>query len=164
MVTFGQDTRVRFVYGELHLNITGLDEAILYLDNLVRRSTNLAPAFQAFQPFWFEDIEQVFEAGGDPIPWPELTEAYARNVHGGDTTPTMRLSDRLWESLTSQTSDTIWQVGPRHIEFGSRVPYFEFHQEGRGNNPVRQTLTLTDEGVRTLVRIVEQYVQTGEAI
>ena len=163
MVTFGKDTRIRFIFGDLHISIDGVEEAIITLDNLVRRSANLTQPFQAFQKYWFRSIEEVFEAGGDPVPWPELSPAYARAMHAGDTTPTMRLSDRLYESLTSQTSDTVWNVGPRHVEFGSRVPYFEFHQEGRGNNPVRQTLVLTDEAAQQLVRLIEQWVMTGRA-
>jgi phage gpG-like protein len=163
VVTFARNTHIRFIYGDLHIRITGLDDAIVYLDNLIRRSTNLSQPFQAFQKHWFASIQEVFASGGDPVPWPELSQAYANSAHGGDTTPTMRLSDRLYESLTSQTSDTIWQVGPRHIQFGSRVPYFEFHQEGRGNNPQRPTLTLTQEAAQKLVHLVEEFVMTGRA-
>lgn len=164
MVTFAQNTRVKFMFGELNIQISGVQEAVIELDNLVRRSSNLSAPFQRFQKYWFDAIDQSFADGGDPVEWPALSPAYeswkARAFPGQ---PIMRASDRLYDSLTSQTSDTIWRVGPRSIEFGSRVPYFEFHQEGTSRMPARPVLTFPDSAAKKLVEMVETYVLTGRA-
>lgn len=164
MVAFGQDTRVKFVFGDLHINVSGVQDFVLRLDDLIRKSSNLSNPFQRFQKHWFDSIDEVFAAGGDPVEWPALSPAYEgwKNVHYPGQT-LMRASDRLYESLTNQTSDTVWQVGPKHIEFGSRVPYFEYHQQGTSRMPARPTLVLTDAAARQLLDMVVLYIQTGRA-
>jgi len=164
LVTFGRDTRVKFVFGELQIHIEGVQEMVTTLDNLIRRSTDLSNPFQRFQKYWFDSIDQVFADGGDPVEWPALSPAYEGWKNAAyPGAPIMRLSDRLYESLTNQTSETIWQVGPKHIEFGSRVPYFEYHQYGTSKMPARPVLVLTDEAARQLQLMVESYVMSGRA-
>lgn len=164
MAPFGQNTRVKFVFGELDIQISGVQEMVLELDSLIRKSSNLSNPFQLFQKHWFESIDQVFQDGGDPVEWPALSPAYEgwKNVaYPGQ--PIMRASDRLYESLTNQTSETIWQVGPKHIEFGSRVPYFEYHQTGTSKMPARPMLVLTEAAAAKLVQLVNNYIATGRA-
>lgn len=164
MVAFGQSTRLRFMYGEIELHIEGVQEAVMLLDDMVRRSANLAQPFQRFQKYWFDDIDASFAAGGEPVEWPALSPAYeAWKGRAYPGQPIMRRSDRLYESLTSQTGDTVWQVGPRHIEFGSRVPYFEFHQTGTSRMPARPVLTLSDRALDKLRSMIESYVQFGRS-
>jgi phage gpG-like protein len=163
MVTFGRDTRIRFVGGEIIFHREGFDEMVANLDGIVRRSQHLGPVFQRFQPHWFEAIAEAFDKGGDPVEWPELSPAYEgwkSRAYPGQ--PIMRRSDELYESLTNQTSDTIWRVGPRSIEFGTRVPYFTYHQEGIGV-PQRQTLTLPAEAASILNSMILSYVSIGKS-
>lgn len=164
MPDFGQSTRIRFMYGELEIRVEGVQEAIIAIDTMIRRSSNLSNPFQRFQKYWFQDIDESFAAGGEPIEWPALSPAYEgwkSKAYPGQ--PIMRRSDRLYESLTSQTGDTIWQVGPRHIEFGSRVPYFEFHQTGTSRMPARPVLQISSQAVERLRQMIERYVATGRA-
>lgn len=162
MTTFGKNTKIKFIFGELEINIEGVQEVVLEMDNLVRRSSNLTEPFQRFQKHWFDSIDQVFADGGDPVEWPALSPAYeSRKAVAFPGQPIMRASDRLYESLTSQTSDTIWKVGPRHIEFGSRVPYFEYHQQGTPTMDARPVLVLTDDAADQLVEMVQAYVVDG---
>lgn len=164
MVTFGRNTVIRFIGGEVIFSVTGLDEMHIEMENYVKRSSNLSRPFQVFQKYWFDSIAEVFDAGGDPVPWPELSPAYAAWKEANwPGRPIMRRSDELYDSLTNQTSNTIWHVGPRSIEFGTRVPHFIYHQEGRGANPQRPTLVLTDDASDQLQRLVEGYVLTGNA-
>jgi phage gpG-like protein len=159
---FGIDTRVKFSFGAIEFNVTGLDEAIMYVDDLVRRSANLSAPFQRFQKYWFDDIDDNFAAGGGVVEWPALSPAYAADKairYPGQ--PIMRASDRLYESLTSQTGDTVWQVTPRTIVFGSKVPYFEYHQTGTNKMPARPVLVLSDQAARKLMSMVEEYTMTG---
>lgn len=161
MVSFGRDTRIKFVFGEVIFHREGFDESVAQLDGMVKRSQNFAPVFQRFQPIWFDAIADAFDAGGDPQPWPELSPAYAgwkSRAYPGQ--PIMRRSDQLYESLTNMTSDTIWKVTPRTIEFSSRVPYFIYHQEGRGV-PERPVLTLPLEAAQALNGMLLNYIAEG---
>ena len=156
---FGFHTKVKFVYGDLHIDIAGTDTSPRYFEDLLKKGQDLTVPFEDFQSVWFESIDQVFADGGDPEVWPDLSPAYANWKENHSGQPIMRLSDRLYDSLTSQTGDTIWQVGPRHIEFGTKVPYFDAHQEGRGRMPQRATLVLTDEAADRLMEIVGDYAE-----
>lgn len=159
---YGVNTRIKFVYGDLNFKVSGVQEAADFLHGAIKRSTNFAPVFQAFQPVWFDAIADAFEAGGDPVQWPALSPAYdgwKSGRHPG--MPIMRLSDRLYESVTSQTTDTIWRVGPRSIQFSSRVPYFEYHQLGTSRMPARPVLTLPESAERTLLGMMQAYVLSG---
>lgn len=162
-IHFGKNTRIKFVGGELFIKTDVIDYITPALDGIVKRSQDLRIPFEAFQPVWFDAIQQVFDAGGDPVPWPELSPAYAgwkSSVAPGK--PILRLTDRMYDSVTSQTSDTIWEVGPKHIAFGSRVPYFIYHQEGTANMPARPMMTLPASAAATLNAMVISYIQGGE--
>lgn len=156
--------RIGFMYGELQVDVVGYKDAVAYFDTLIRRSSNLASPFQQFQKYWFDDIDASFAAGGNPIEWPALSPAYDQWKHTAyPGQPLMRLSDRLYESLTSQTGDTIWEVGPKHITFGSRVPYFEYHMTGTSKMPARPPLQISEDAVKKLTRMIENYILTGRA-
>lgn len=158
MVTFGKDTRIRFAFGEIIFHREGFDEMVANLNGVVRRSQNMAPVFQRFQPVWFDAIADAFDAGGDPVPWPALSPAYEGwKSHAYPGQPIMRRSDDLYESLTNMTSDTIWRVSPRSIEFSTRIPYFIFHQEGIGV-PERPVLTLPLAAAQRLNGMILDYV------
>lgn len=162
MMEFGKSTRVRFLGGELLLRYDGLEPLIIGLDDIVRRSVNLAFPFQRFQKYWFEAIDQNFSGSGEPVAWPALSKAYAgwkSRAYPG--MPIMRRSDALYELLTSGTGDTIWRAGARSIEFGSRLPYFDFHQEGRGRNPWRPLIVMPPWLIRKLQAMVNEYIATG---
>lgn len=163
MLTFGRNTRIRFQYGELNIRTEYQDRVTESLQGIVRRSSDLRVPFEAFQPVWFAAIEDVFDAGGEPVPWPDLSPAYQGwkgSVAPGK--PILRLTDRMYDSLTSQTGETIWQVGPRSIQFGSRVPYFIWHQEGTAKMPARPMLTLPSSAAAQLNSMVVSYIRDGK--
>jgi len=155
---FGKDTRVKFVGGELHIHTTGDDKVYRALGDIIKKTDDLRIPFERFKPVWMDDIADTFAANGTPVPWPDLSPAYAARMHGGDTTPTLRLTDTLYDSLTSQTGDTIWQVGPKTIKFGTRVPYFIFHQEGTATMPQRAPLVLSPYAAQQLVQLIINYI------
>lgn len=156
---FGKQTRIKFVFGEIHIKVSGIQEIVLFIDRLIKKSSDLRVPFQQFQSVWFDSIAANFAAGGDPVDWPALSPAYeARKSVTYPGQPMMRATDQLYESLTSQTSDTIWYAGPKSIQFSTRVPYFEFHQQGTSRMPARPVLTLSDDAARELVRLIEEHV------
>lgn len=159
MARFGRQTRVKFVGGDLLVKVAGNENVLANLDGVVKRSQDMRIPFNLFRKVWIEALEGVFAAEGDPQPWPELSPAYAgwkQNAYPGQ--PMLRLTDRLYDSLTSQTSDTIWFVGPKSMQLGTRVPYFIFHQEGTATMPARPILTLPTEAAAALVSMVTNYI------
>ena len=162
MADFGRDTVIRFIGGQIVFRVSGLEESITELENYVKRSSNLSRPFQVFQKYWFDAIDENFASGGDPVEWPALSPAYEKWKQSRfPGQPIMRRSDELYDSLTNRTSSTIWSVGARHIEFGTRVPHFIYHQEGRGNNPQRPVLVLPDSAADRLRQLIENYILTG---
>jgi phage gpG-like protein len=162
-MTFGRNTRVKLLGGELVFNEAGesFEQWSESLEGLRYRSAHLGPAFAAFQPLWFAAIAELFAEEGASENWPELSPAYKKwkNSHGGGTM--MRLSDRLYDSLTSVTHDTIWRTTHRTIQFGTRVPYFFAHQEGVGV-PMRRTLVMTPTVFSELHTVVINYLKSGD--
>lgn len=161
MVEFGRDTVIRFFGGELIVRIDGVDEVRRDLNGIIARGSNLSRPFQVFQKYWFEALDEAFETATGPVPWPDLSPAYAAKKGAQYPVMAMQVTGTLRDSLTNKTSNTIWHVGARSIEFGTRVPHFIYHQEGLGNNPVRQTLFMPDSTLDKLVSLVTNYILTG---
>lgn len=163
MVTFGRTARIKFVGGVLNIKVRGQDSITQELTGVIRRSSDLRVPFEAFRPVWIDAIQENFDAEGDPVPWPELSPAYAgwkSSAYPGQKM--LRLTDRMYDSLTSMTSDTIWRTTPRTIQFGSRVPYFIYHQEGTSKMPARPMMTLPPHASAALVTMVMNYIKTGK--
>jgi phage gpG-like protein len=156
---FGINTRIKLLGGELIFRVRGLDEQILALEGIRRRALDLRVPFGEFRSVWQASINDVFDAGGYPVPWEQLAPTYEnwKSAHYPGQ-PILRATDRLHDSLTDMTSDTVWRVTPRTIQFGSRVPYFQFHQSGTSKMPARPPLVLTEEAGQALQGLVGDYV------
>lgn len=157
-VHFGKQTRVKYVYGELLVKTDADDYITTALNGVIARSSDLRIPFQQFQPFWMGQVAQTFEDEGDPA-WAPLSDAYA--AWKNTVAPGRKMLDfsgAMQDSLISQTSDTIWKVTPHTIQFGSRVPYFIYHQEGLGKNPRRPMLDLSAISAAKLNDLVLRHV------
>jgi len=80
-------------------------------------------------------------AGG----WEPLSPAYSKRK-GTKGAGTLRLTDRLFKSVTERGGENIARmrrsVAGYTYRFGTRVSYGEFHQEGAGNLPKREFITV----------------------
>lgn len=162
MVTFGRYTQVKLLGGRL-LQGDPIQKNLTLRAALVeskRRAHDLRPVFHDWLPQWLEQNRQVFAAGGLPGPWAPLSPSYAawKATHYPGKT-ILRRTDRLYASLTSRSPDTVWEVTPRTIRFGTRVPYFVYHQTGTRRMPARPPLVLLDGSWRRLVEAVNAFVQ-----
>lgn len=133
MTRFGKRTLVKFVGGQLIARQGGATTASLIKDfqEVKRLTLDMRSPFEAFVRVWFRSERQVFREHGIPR-WKRLSPTYRRwKAMHYPGKPIMRRTDRLWESLTRRTSDTVIRVGPRSLQLGTRVPYSRFHQEER---------------------------------
>lgn len=160
-MTWGRSTTIKFyggyiTYRELGTNLVQFRQKLVATK---RRMLNLSPPFQRFRDRWFEQNRLVFASGGLPTAWPGLSPAYQAwksMRHPGKTL--LRLTDRLYKGLTEGSPDTIWEVTPRTIRFGSRTPWMVFHQTGTATMPRRAALVLLPETFSELNQDVMLYV------
>lgn len=166
-VKMGRETRIKFIGGELVVQQWGDDAISLSrkVDDQVRRSANLKPAFDAFHPVWLASEANIFATGGPPAEkWPPLQAAYRlwKVAHGYSDRPLVR-TGRLRGSVTEAGHpDAVWQATPKTIRIGTSVPYGVYHQTGRGV-PRRRFLFITPNALKALGTIVKRYILTGEA-
>jgi len=91
--------------------------------------------------------KQGFLLGGVPEKWPPLAPAtvIAKGTRGAGI---LRLTDRLFNSVTGSGGENIAKMRRSSFgykyEFGTTVPYGEFHQEGTANMPARPFLQMTE--------------------
>lgn len=84
---------------------------------------------------------------GEHGEWAPLTPDYAAakaRQYGGK--PILQASERLRDSLVGHTGDTIEELGPLKMRFGSSVEYALYHQTGtRRGLPARRIFDFTGE-------------------
>jgi phage gpG-like protein len=162
MARWGKTTAFKILGGEVQMR-QPLDEIAttrVALERLKTKAVNVQPAFEACLPAMFWNEEQIFAAEGIPS-WPALSPAYAAwkaTRYPGKSI--LRRTDRLYDSLTSRTSETVWSVGPRSLRFGTRVPYWMVHQTGSrdGTVPARPPVVLLPETFRSVYIAVQQWL------
>lgn len=167
MATWGKTTAFKFLGGELVMKQPGeqIDLTERRFRTLKTKAMNVKPAFDASLPIMFDNEEDIFAAEGIPS-WPKLSPAYAAWKSGRyPGMPIMRRTDRLYNSLTSRTSDTVWSTGPRSLRFGTKVPYWPVHQYGSrdGTLPARPTLVLLPHSFRAVFLTVGRYLNDLDA-
>lgn len=91
--------------------------------------------------------KQGFILGGVPEKWPPLAPATVK-AKGTRGAGILRLTDRLFNSVTERGGENITRMrrsgSGYKYEFGTNVPYAEFHQFGTNNMPARKVLQMTD--------------------
>jgi phage gpG-like protein len=128
------------------------------LHTSIRRSTNLVPAFEAFQDTWIEQETAIFDEEGPG--WEPLSDAYAawKRSKVGDK-PILEFSGRLRDSFTDPSSpDMIYVARPRTLQIGTAVPYSDVHQHGWRGVPAREHDVMWPETFGVLVGLVGDYI------
>jgi phage gpG-like protein len=128
------------------------------IDTVRARASDVSPAFRAFRPVWWENERLIFTAQGIPG-WPSLSPAYAqRKAKIAPGKSMLRLTDRLYQSLTSQTGDSVYTVEPRSLLMGTTVPYSGFHTSGTRRMPARRHVHLLPEYWQKLNAAVFEFI------
>jgi len=106
----------------LKINQRNIEEVSRDLKALVRRVSDLRPVLAEFGVHMVRSVEQTFQAGGRPAPWPPSIRALRQ---GGKTLiKTARLKNSIVASVT----------GPRTLRLGTNVAYAAVHQLGFAGN------------------------------
>jgi len=174
---FGRHTRIRVLGGEIISSIPS-DGGVEWIDDVTgRRTTNLravlegirrraldlSEPFNAFREVWYSITREQFASEGElgEQEWAPLTEAYARwKAKAYPGMPLLRATDRLMQSLLGGP-EGVWRAGPRSLQYGSTVPYFEAHMTGTETMPARPPLVLPMAAFEELNRGVMGWVMGG---
>jgi phage gpG-like protein len=95
---------------------------------------------------------------GPSGPWKPLSKAYGEwKKKSFPGKPIMQRSGALIEALTKNTSDSIVDAKPDYLEFGSSLPYANYHQSRlpRKRLPRRPVFDLTEENKTRLTKAIQ---------
>lgn len=132
---------------------------------IARRLSRFGENVSDFKPL-FENIMTLLEgisaetfATQDSGAWPALSPKYAEwknaNYPGK---PLMRLTDRLYQSLTTKGSGSVRQIQQTSMRFGTTVPYAAMHQSGGGTLPRRRVVHLVEDDKKKIMKEVHRFV------
>jgi phage gpG-like protein len=86
-----------------------------------------------------------------------LSRAYAKQkVKRWGMKTILRASDRMYESLTRETADTILLKDPMEFSIGTSVEYAKFHQRGGGRLPKRPVIDWSESQKRELMKAMQR--------
>lgn len=162
-MTFGRDTLVKFIGGQMIARQAGTDFATLQRDIAAvgQRFRDLTVPFLQFAPIWFKQERQIFQAEGIPK-WPALSPAYEswkqRHFPGK---PILQMSGDLYRSVTSITPQTIFDPHPRSLRLGTKNPLSAIHQTGSRNIPARPHVVLMPATFQALSDLCMNYILSG---
>jgi phage gpG-like protein len=133
-----------------------------------KRIDDLTPAWQRMIPALQDYIARRIASGGtlhNLPPFAPLSPRYARyKAKRYPGAPILVRTGRLFRSLTTNTDDTIADIQPDHLTFGTRVPYALYHQLGTRKMPARPPIKLSKPIQTQLLTILRNYlIQEGES-
>ncbi len=146
----------------LTIRITMLGDVVL-----ARALSRFGEGVQDFSPIWpqiqenFASLEaEQFATQGSRggAPWPPLSPDYdtwKRKYFPGRSI--MQLTYALWGEVAVQ-GGLLVEAAPKHLRLTVTAPYAIYHQQGRGRNPVRKIVELTEADKMTWVKYVQNYV------
>lgn len=144
-----------------------IEETVEGLTALLGRLRDLRPAWRALVAYLRQTARLQFASQGTRggSPWQRLTVRYAQRkerVYPGQ--PILRASDALFRSVTSETPDSIVEVEPQSLAFGTSLARGGYHQRGEGNNPRRRFLVVTQEDRRQIKKLVRAHLRGQAAL
>lgn len=142
-----------------------IDEAVAGLEAILARLRDLRPAWQALVTYLRRSTQLQFASQGSRggSPWQPLTVRYAtRKERAYPGQPILRASDQLFRSVTAASPDSIVEIEPQTLNFGTSLARGGYHQRGEGRNPRRPFLVVTAEDRRQIKKIVRAHLQ-GQA-
>ncbi|BCW95085.1 MAG: hypothetical protein KatS3mg018_0567 [Fimbriimonadales bacterium] len=131
------------------------------------RVQDLSPAFERILPLLQDYTERYLAAGGafegNPAFAP-LSARYARyKARRYPGAPILTRSGRMRASLAGLTGDSIADVSPDRLVYGTRAPYALYHQMGTRKMPKRPPLRLSKPLTTRILAALRRYlVEVGE--
>ena len=97
--------------------------------------------------------------------WTPLNPVYAaRKLAQGYGTKILVRTGRLKESLTQRSgADAVFEIGPKALAMGTKVPYAGYHQTGTRRMPAREPLRISEVQARHWSRLVHKFlIESGQ--
>lgn len=122
--------------------------------------SDLRPIWDNVQKEFWQIEDEVFKsenARGASGKWQPLTRPYAKQKaqrYGVKTI--LRASDRLYESLTKKTGDTVLLKEPQEFGIGTSVPYAGYHQRGGKKLPKRPVIDFSESHKTRLTKTIQR--------
>lgn len=136
--------------------ITEFNRTFLRLDE---RISDLTPIWDEVRDEVFRIEKEQFEsegAAGRGGKWKPLSKRYAEQKQ--KRFPGAKILERTGrgkKSLTSVTSDTIYNKRFDGMELGTRVPYMAHHHRGAGRLPERKVYSFSENQKRRLTKTIQ---------
>jgi phage gpG-like protein len=122
--------------------------------------SDLRPIWNTVQRDFWKIEDSAFKsegAKGASGKWKALSRPYAKQKaqrYGVKTI--LRASDRLMQSLTSQTGDTILIKDKLEFGIGTSLPYAPYHQRGGGKLPKRPVIDFSESQKKDLTKAIQR--------
>jgi phage gpG-like protein len=143
--------------------VTLIDRTLL---NVADRIVDAAPAFERIAGLFAEGEKRQFDSEGEwgSGRWSPLSPKYAawklRHFPG---TKILERTGALKASLTVRPLG-IEEISATRLRIGSGIVYGRFHQDGGPRLPKRPPLALPEARRRTITKVLQRWVKTGQVI
>lgn len=132
--------------------------------------SDLRPVFQEIKDEFFAIEREQFAsqgkagAGGQWAPLSIKYETIKNEKYPAQTI--LRASDKMFESLTGETSDTFFEANKEEMAIGTTRPYAKHHQKGGKNLPQREVISFSERQKNRLqkrihAKLVSEIRKTG---
>lgn len=139
---------------ETSLHLYGDQGAEFSLRKIVRRTYMLHKPMEQIGEAMLKNERMLFYSKGASggHPWAPLKSGKPA---------TLRLSDRLFLSLTRHGGENIFNTTRSSVFVGSRVPYMRFHMSGWDDNPARPPIQVSEHDESEYARILKDWIFGG---
>jgi phage gpG-like protein len=146
---------------EFSMTVKNAPEVRLFLGGLAANVQDLTPIWPGFVEYGLRPIiaGQFASRGaeGEHGPWAPLSPAYLeRKFHDVGAEPILVRSHRMIDSLLTDTDDTVKNMMPQALQFGTVVEYAGFHQTGTGKMPARRLFDFTEPQRKEMVTALQR--------
>lgn len=128
------------------------------------RAVMAQPAWEAIIEAMQKDTAEQFDSqgGAQSGGWAPLSPLTIANKARLNLRPEiLRATDRMMNSFTGETGDTIKDVLPFEFSWGTEVPYATFHQSGTSKMPQRRIIDFTEAQKVKYTKILQRYIIEG---
>jgi hypothetical protein len=134
------------------------------------RARDMSPAFGRVADLWIEETAVQFATEGRHASggWKPLKQTTVDAKRRAGLRPEiLRAHDALMRSLTSPTQtdpNMVLTIKPDELDYGSKLPYAEVHQNPKPGNPLprRRPVEFTEKTRRDTIKILQRFLITGE--
>lgn len=121
--------------------------------------SDLRPVWDEIRNEFFDIQREQFKSeggAGSSGQWKPLSTKYARlknKKYPGKTI--LRRTDKLFKSLTSNTSDSIYIPKKDEVAMGTSVKYAKYHHNGSGRLPQREVISFSNRQRNRLTKKIQ---------